>query len=240
MKLEGKVAIVTGASAGIGAAIARELSNAGAKLLITARREDRLQALAEEMPGETAILPADIGARETADQLLALAKDKFGRADIIVNNAGLLSTNPLENIDLDLMSKMIEVNFDAVVRLSYTFAREFKAQGSGAIINVSSIGAIMSPPTWGVYCGVKAAVESFTASLRIELGGTGVKVGTIAPGTTATEIFDVQRERGENPVEQDIDAVEPEDIARAVRFMLEQPDRANVARLQLFSSAESA
>ena len=240
MNLAGKVAIVTGSSAGIGAAIAKNLSEAGAKLVLTARREDRLKEMQASLPNESAILAADIGAADTADRLLALAKERFGRADILVNNAGILSTNPIDQVDIELMAKMIQVNLEAVVRLSYIFGREFKAQGEGAIINVSSIGGSLTVPTWGVYCAVKAAVETFSNSLRIELGASGVKVGIIAPGSTKTEIFEVQRAHGENPVEQSIDYLEADDIARAVRFMLEQPNRGNVARLHLYASGEIA
>jgi NADP-dependent 3-hydroxy acid dehydrogenase YdfG len=240
MNLAGKVAIVTGSSAGIGAAIAKNLSEAGAKLVLTARREDRLKEMQASLTNESAILAADIGAADTADRLLALAKERFGRADILVNNAGILSTNPIDQVDIELMAKMIQVNLEAVVRLSYTFGREFKAQGEGAIINVSSIGGSLTVPTWGVYCAVKAAVETFSNSLRIELGASGVKVGIIAPGSTKTEIFEVQRAHGENPVEQSIDYLEADDIARAVRFMLEQPNRGNVARLHLYASGEIA
>src|SRR5690554_5280837 len=174
MNLAGKVAIVTGSSAGIGAAVAKNLSEAGAKLVLTARREDRLKEMQASLPNESAILAADIGAADTADRLLALAKERFGRADILVNNAGILSTNPIDQVDIELMAKMIQVNLEAVVRLSYTFGREFKAQGEGAIINVSSIGGSLTVPTWGVYCAVKAAVETFSNSSRIELGVSGV------------------------------------------------------------------
>lgn len=240
MDLTGKVAVVTGASAGIGAAIARNLSDAGARLVLTARREDRLKAMQETLATESAILATDIGAPETADRLLAVASERFGGADILVNNAGLLSTNPIEEVDIELMAKMIQVNFEAVMRLSYTFGRQFKARGEGAIVNVSSIGGSLAVPTWGVYCGVKAAVETFTNALRVELGPSGVKVGIIAPGTTETEIFETQRARGEHPPEQEIDSLKAEDIAEAVRFMLEQPARANVSRLHLYASAEMA
>ncbi|MFA7555015.1 MAG: SDR family oxidoreductase [Spongiibacteraceae bacterium] len=240
MEINGKVAIVTGASAGIGEAIARLLSAAGVKLVLTARRQDRLEALAESLPGPAAILAADIANRDTAPRLLALALEQFGQADILVNNAGLLASRPLEDVDLDGLSQLISVNFDAVVRLSYTFARHFKPQGCGAIINVTSIGAFMTVPYAGVYSGVKAGVESFTAALRIELGGTGVKVGTIAPGSTATEILDAARANGEQPWSQEITELQPIDVAEAVRFMLEQPDRANIARMHIYAAGEGA
>lgn len=240
MTLIDKVAIVTGASSGIGKEIAKELSKAGMKLVITARREDRLLELKASLPNDCEVLAADIGAAETADKLLVLALEKYGRADILINNAGMLSTNPIELIDIERMAEMIKVNFEAVMRLSYTFARHFKQQGDGFIINISSIGGSLSIPTWGVYCAVKAAVETFSQSLRIELGPSGVRVGVIAPGTTETEIFDVQKENGEHPVEQDIEALQPEDVAQAVKFMLEQPKRANISKLHLYASSEIA
>ena len=240
MTLAGKVAVITGASAGIGAATAQRLAASGARLVLTARREDRLRQLQAELPVESAILAADVAAPDTAGKLLALAKAQFGRADILVNNAGFLSIRPLETIDLDIATEMIRVNFEAVVRNSYTFANEFKLQQSGAIINVSSIGAFINVPMGGVYSGVKAAVERFSAALRIELAGTGVRVGSIAPGSTATEILEAARNRGEQPWQQDIVELQPEDVANAVLFMLEQPAQANIAGMQIYSSAESA
>lgn len=240
MSVAGKVAVITGASAGIGAAIARRLAQAGAHLVLTARREDRLRQLVAELPVRCAVLAADIAAEDTADRLLALAREEFGRADILVNNAGFLSIRPLEQVDLAVVTQMIRVNFEAVVRHSYTFANEFKRQQAGAIVNVSSIGAFINVPMGGVYSGVKAAVERFSAALRVELAGTGVKVGCIAPGSTASEILTAAQERGEQPWQQDIVELEPEDVASAVLFMLEQPDRANIAGLQIYSASESA
>lgn len=240
MTLIDKVAIVTGASSGIGKEIAKALSIAGMKLVITARRKDRLLDLKASLPNDCEVLAADIAAAETADKLLALAMERYGRADILINNAGMLSTNPIELINIERMAEMIKVNFEAVMRLSYTFARHFKQQGDGFIINISSIGGSLNIPTWGVYCAVKAAVETFSQSLRIELGPAGVRVGVIAPGTTETEIFEVQKENGEQPVEQNIEALQPEDVAQAVKFMLEQPKRANISKLHLYASSEIA
>jgi serine 3-dehydrogenase len=125
------------------------------------------------------------------------------------------------------------------VRASYLFGRHFKQQKSGAIINVSSIGAYLSSSSVGVYSGLKHALEVFTSALRVELGAHRVRVGTIAPGTTETEIFDRLRSSGE-PVRADrTPPLAPADIARAVRFMLEQPEHANIARMLLVSSSES-
>jgi len=237
--VRGKVAVVTGASSGIGAAIARDLSLAGASIVLTGRRRERLEALAASLGAPSAILDVDIAASDTPERLLSLARERFGRVDVLVNNAGFIAAGSLDTIDLDAVAQMIRVNFEAVVRASYVFGRAFKAQRSGAIVNVSSIGAYLISQRMGAYGALKHALEAFTASLRIELAGTGVKVGTIAPGSTRTEIF----QRMQPPAATDPLAsgtpLEPEDIAAAVRFMIEQPDRANIARLALFFATDA-
>lgn len=235
MELTGKTVVVTGASAGIGAATAHELSRAGCNLVLTSRRLEKLEALAAALPGATAVLAADIAEPSVPDQLLALAVERFGRADAVINNAGVMAVGGIDTIDLDAVSYMIRVNFEAVVRSSYVFARAFRDQKSGAIVNVSSIGAYLVAQRAGVYGGLKHALEAFTASLRIELAGTGVKCGTVAPGSTASEMYE-QMMAG-RPADREV--LEPEDIAQAIRFMLEQPDRANIARLALFPQSEA-
>jgi serine 3-dehydrogenase (NADP+) len=237
--VEGQVAVVTGASSGIGAAIVRVLSDAGAHIVMTARRRGRLEDLAATLPRESAILDADISAANTPGNLLRLAHEKFGRADILVNNAGVIAAGSIDSVDFDALGQMMRVNFEAVVRASYVFAREFKSQGSGAIINVSSIGAYLISRRMGVYGALKHALEAFTSSLRIELAGTGVKVGTVAPGTTRTEIFDQSQAAGAATSLPAGTPLEPEDIAAAVLFMIEQPARANIARLAMFAATDA-
>lgn len=188
--------MITGASSGIGEAIACELAAAGMHLVITARRADRLEALRISLPVPCATLAADIEDPATPQALLALALQAHGRADVLVNNAGRVVAGPLESVDLDALAAMTRVNFDAVVRASYVFARHLKAQGSGAIVNVSSVGAYLSHSSMGVYGALKHALEVFTTALRVELKGSGVRVGSIAPGSTDTEIFEQLRARG--------------------------------------------
>jgi serine 3-dehydrogenase len=240
MELRDKVLVVTGASSGIGEAIALELSAAGATLVVTARREDRLAALCERLGGPSAYLAAAVEDPATPQALLDLALSRFGRVDGLINNAGRFVAGTLDTIDLDDLAQMTRVNFDAVVRASYLFARQFKRQGGGAIINVSSIGAYMTHSSVGVYGGLKQALETFTTALRTELRGTGVRVGSIAPGTTETEIFDHLRAKGGAVKADQTAPLAPADVSHAVRFMLEQPDRANVARMLLVSSSETA
>ncbi len=240
MQLPGKVFVVTGASSGIGAAIARELCTAGCSLVVTARRAERLQALVQSLPGTCAVHAAAIEDPGTAVAPLELALARYGRVDGLINNAGIFVAGSFESIDLDALAQMTRVNFDAAVCAAYVFARHLAPQRSGAIINVSSVAAYLSSSSVGAYSGLKHALEVFTTALRVELAPSGVRVGSIAPGTTATEIFDHLRIQGQ-PVRADgTPPLEPADIAAAVRFMLEQPDRANVARMLLVSSAESA
>jgi NADP-dependent 3-hydroxy acid dehydrogenase YdfG len=236
VKLQDRIAVVTGASSGIGVAIAKELSASGVKLVLVARRADRLADLLHKLPGEARIMAADIADADTPRRLLDCANDWFGGVDIIVNNAGLLSMGPVERADLDALSYMIRVNFEAVVRMCYSFAPVFKEKRSGSIINVSSVAAFGARPTMGVYAGLKAAVETFTNSLRIELGPHGVKVGCIAPGSTQTDMLNELRSN--IGVAADAPSAMAEDIAAAIRFMLEQPDRTNVAGLRIYSALE--
>ncbi|OGA99704.1 MAG: oxidoreductase [Burkholderiales bacterium RIFCSPHIGHO2_12_FULL_69_20] len=234
------VAVITGASSGIGEAIARELAAAGVRLVLTARRADRLQSLQASLPVDSATLVAAIDDPVTPQALLDAALQRFGRVDILVNNAGIVVTGTVETMDLDALAQMTRVNFDAVVRASYVFARAFKRQGRGAIINVSSVGAYVSHSSMGVYAALKLALEGVTTALRVELKGSGVRVGSIAPGSTDTEIFDQLRTRAQAVGVALPAPLAPADVAAAVRFMLERPARANVARMLLVSASEPA
>lgn len=234
MELRNRVAVVTGASAGIGEAIVKELSSKGAKLVLTARRGDRLEALAGELPGPAETLAGDIAAPDMAERLLRLAEERYGRADILINNAALLVMGTVDTIDVDAAAQMVRVNYEAVVRSCYVFGRAFKAQRSGAIINFSSIGAFNTSPMNAVYGGLKAGLERFTHGLRVELGPFGVKVGSLAPGGTRTDMLDhLLRTRG---ARVDMPALAPADIAATIRFMLEQPDHVNIAAIRVYPS----
>jgi serine 3-dehydrogenase (NADP+) len=139
--LTGRTAIVTGASSGIGAATARRLAAAGARVMLVARRLDRLEQLATEI-GEAAVpLALDLAEPEAAQALLDAATAQLGKVDILVNNAGILRTSQVDAFDLAELEPLIAINYTAVVRVSLLFARQMKAQGGGQIVNLSSIGA---------------------------------------------------------------------------------------------------
>lgn len=237
--LSGKHAIVTGASSGIGAATARGLAAAGATVMIVARRLDRLEELAAQIGPAAIPLALDLGTADAAQTLLDAAVARLGHADILVNNAGILRTSHVDSFDLAELEPLIAINYTAVVRTSIVFARHMKARGGGQIVNLSSIGASLTAAGTGVYGGLKAALERFTDVLRIELAGSGVRVGLIAPGTTTTEIFAYMKSKGQPGWDEFIPPMVPDDIAKAVLFICEQTGNANAARLHIYATSES-
>ncbi len=227
--LAGRSAIVTGASSGIGSAVARELSAAGMRLLLTARRRDRLEQLAAEL-GESRVLAADVTDPALPDALLGAAVDAFGGCDVLVNNAGILEIGAVDSIDLDRMCRMVRVNVEAAFRLAYSAVRHFRQAGSGHLVNVSSVLGTKTRPTAGAYAGTKFAVEALSEALRLELAGSGVRVSVVAPGMVMTELHD---HLPTHPAEQlgIRKPLQPEDVARSVRYVLEQPEHVHVGRL---------
>lgn len=236
--LDGQVAVVTGASSGIGEATARALAEAGATVVIVARRADRLAALAAELGGRSTFVAIDLADPEAPSAVFDQVARDFGTPDIVVHNAAILHSGTIEEFDPAALRPLIAINYESIVQSSYLFARAMKAAGRGQIINISSIGAHVTVAGGGIYGGLKKALEMFTDSLRIELAGTGVKVGLVAPGTTSTEIFDPMKAQGKPGWDSYIPALMPEDVARTVLFIAEQPDRANTARIHVYSASE--
>lgn len=237
-RLAGKTAIVTGASSGIGEATARALNAAGARVMLVARRKDRLARLAEEIGDNTSYLALDLAGPEAAQTLLDAATAQLGSVDILINNAGILRTSHVDAFDLNELEPLIAINYSAVVRMSILFARHMKANGTGQIVNLSSIGASITASGTGVYGGLKRALDAFTEVLRIELAGSGVRVGLVAPGTTTTEIFENMKKQGQPGWDEYIPPMVPDDIARAILFMCEQTGNANAARIHIYATSE--
>ncbi len=236
--LSGQTAVVTGASAGIGEATARALAGAGARLMLVARRLDRLEALADDIGGDAICFAIDLASGDAAQAMLDAAIAQLGQVDILVNNAGILRTSHVDSFDLAELEPMIAINYSAVVRSSILFARAMKQRGSGQIVNISSIGASLTASGAGVYGSLKLALDRFTDVLRIELAGSGVRVGQVAPGTTSTEIFEDMKARGQPGWDEYIPAMVPQDIARAILFMCEQTGNANAARMHIYATSE--
>ncbi len=235
MRLEGQVIIITGASSGIGKATAGVLSRAGMKCVLTGRAVERLEALAATL-GEAAVCAGDITDPQLPGRLIATAQERFGRLDAVFNNAGVMNIGSVEDADIEALCRMIRVNYEALVRLSYHALRLFKQQRRGFLINTSSLAGLKTFPRFGVYNGTKFAVEALTDSLRMEMAGTGVRVACVAPGRTRTHLFDHWPEDQKfNPADGMLD---PEAIANAVRFVLEQPEDVVIPRMLVMPSRQ--
>jgi len=186
-------ALVTGASSGIGAAYARALRQRGERLVLVARRADRLQDLARELGGEphALVLPLDLAALGAAEALQAALDAKGIGVDCLVNNAGLGHTAPFAAQRPETIRAMLDVNVRAVVELVRVFLPGMRSRGRGRIVNVASNAAFQPVPYLAVYAATKSFVLSFTESLAEELRGTGIQVQALCPGITAPEFLEV-------------------------------------------------
>lgn len=191
--LAGQIVIVTGASAGIGEATARRLVRGGAKVIITARRQDRLDALARDLdPSGANVLAiagditSDADRRALVDATLA----KFGRVDGLVNNAGYGTRGPVEIVPVDLIRKNYETNIFSLVALTQLVIPHLRAQGGGCIVNIGSVAGRIARPLSSIYDSTKHALEAITDGLRGELKPFGIRVSLVRPGFIITEFID--------------------------------------------------
>ncbi len=189
-ELADQVILVTGASSGIGEAVARRLSRGGAKLVLSARRAARLETLARELdPGGMRILPvaADITLATDRQRMVAAALERFGRIDALVNNAGYGQRGPLECLPIDALRRNFEVNVFALIALTQLVLPHLRTRGRGRIINIGSVAGKIARPLTSVYDSTKHALEALTDGLRGELRPFGLDVVMIRPGYIATE-----------------------------------------------------
>ncbi|MFO8084548.1 MAG: SDR family oxidoreductase [Desulfobacterales bacterium] len=228
--LSGKVAIITGASSGIGLAVARELHSLGMYLVLNARREKLLKKVAGQLKAE--IIVGDISLPSMPDKLLELALDVHGHCDVVLNNAGIIETGDIKTIEIDKVCEMVRVNVEAAYRVAYTFVRHFLSQGHGHLLNISSVLGTKVRLTAGAYCGTKYAIEALSEALRMELAGTAVGITCIEPGLAMT---DLHRDLPEHPSKQMKikHPLQPEDIARCVRFVLTQPEHVRIPKIMV-------
>lgn len=192
--LSTQVVIVTGASAGIGEATARRLARGGAKVVITARRQDRLDALARELdPTGTNVLAiaGDITSDADRRALVNAALAKFGRIDGLVNNAGYGTRGPVEIVPVELIRKNYETNIFSLIALSQLVIPAMRAQGGGCIVNIGSVAGRIARPLSSIYDSTKHALEAITDGLRGELKPFGIRVSLVRPGFIVTEFIDV-------------------------------------------------
>lgn len=224
--LNGKVIAITGASSGIGEAAARLLAERGAKLMLGARRTERLEKLVSEIEsaGGTARFRAlDVTSRQDAQAFVDAALEAYGRIDVLVNNAGVMPLAPMEALKFDEWDQMIDVNIRGVLHGIGAALPVMKRQGGGRFVNVASIGAHVVVPAAAVYCATKFAVWALSEGLRQESTDIGVTV--ISPGVTATELGAGMSDEGGLAALAEFRkiAIAAEDIARAIAFACEQP-----------------
>jgi len=195
MKLDGKTALVTGASSGIGRELARQLGAMGADLVITARREDRLQELAEEIRAEhdveVEVIAADLSDAKAAQQLFEATEEAGKPIDVLANNAGFGTLDPFLEIPWELTLQQMQLNIISLTELCWRFGVAMHARGGGHILNVSSIGAYQPIPQFATYAAGKAYVRNFSEALAYELAPGGVRVCCLCPGGTSTEFSEV-------------------------------------------------
>ncbi|WP_295817839.1 SDR family oxidoreductase [uncultured Deinococcus sp.] len=239
-KLSGTVAIVTGASAGIGAAVARSLAAEGASLVLTARRQERLEALASELQGsgtQVWVVPGDAREEETAQRAVETATRSGGRLDILVNNAG---TGNYKNL-VDTSAAEYDDMMDTNMRSTFVFTRHavpvMQAQGSGTLLMISSMAGLYGFAGEAVYCATKFAQVGFAQALDRELRPQGIKVGVICPGGVKTE-FALGRGRTEESVAAS-GMLEPEDVAGAVLLACTQSAGSRIIEIQMRTMAEA-
>lgn len=237
MDLQEKVAIITGASSGIGRAVAAELRAAGMRLVLNGRRRDRLEALVVEL-GDAVGAAGDITDEVTPRGLVSAAIESFGRLDVVINNAGIMDSYLIEEADVERLCTNIRVNLEAAVRMAYTALQHFKGVGNGYLINTSSVLGTKVRPTAGVYAASKHGIEALTEALRMEIAGSGVRVSCVEPGLVNTELQD-HFEVHPRDLHNMRKPLDPEDIARIVRFILEQPDHVSIPRIMVLPSEQA-
>ncbi|TWB20234.1 NADP-dependent 3-hydroxy acid dehydrogenase YdfG [Rhizobium sp. ERR 1071] len=226
-----KVILITGASSGIGAGIARELASAGARVMLGARRIDRLETLAaeiREMGGTVMTRRLDVTDRADVAAFAEAARLAWGRVDVIVNNAGIMPLSLMASMKVEEWDRMVDVNIKGVLHGIAAVLPGMAARGTGHIINIASIGALAVSPTAAVYCATKYAVRAISDGLRQEC--RDIRVTCIHPGVVESELAETITDpvAAEAMKSYRAVALTPDAIGRAVRFAVEQPDDVDV------------
>ncbi|BDP44010.1 oxidoreductase (plasmid) [Deinococcus aetherius] len=233
--IQGKVAVVTGASSGIGEATALALAGQGAKVVLTARRQERLEALAgriRDAGGEAEVVVADASDEGQARGVIEHASQAFGGVDILVNNAGVMLLGPVTDADTEDWRRMVHLNLLGLMYATHAAIPSMRARGGGHVVNISSVSGRGASPTSAGYSATKWGVGGFSEGLRQEVRLHGIRVTVIEPGVVRTELTD-HITHGETKTTYEgriaqMTPLEPEDIAAAVVYAVTQPQRVNV------------
>ncbi|MCP9206068.1 SDR family oxidoreductase [Streptomyces sp. NEAU-Y11] len=241
--IDGKVVAITGASSGIGEATALLLAERGARLVLGARRTERLTELVARIEGAggTAVaLRTDVTRRDDVRALVALAGERYGRLDVLVGNAGVGTISPLDDLRVDEWDTMVDVNIKGVLHGIGAALPVFRAQGSGHFITTASTAAFRVVPTMAVYAGTKFAVRALCEGLRQEAGDS-LRVTTVSPGMVATDFVDAstnERAREQVAEVRDRIAIPPDAIAEAIAYAIGQPATVDVNEIVIRPTAQ--
>jgi len=243
-KLEDRIALITGASSGIGAASALALAQAGARVALAARRLERLEALAGRIRadgGQALAIEADVADEAGVPAMVRRVVQEWGRLDILVCSAGIGVAAPFQNTTTAEYRQMADVNFLGLLYPIHAALPAMRAQGSGHIVILSSgTGRYIHPST--VYSGTKHAASAMAESLRREIGKDGIRVTSIEPGAVKTEFVAQMRDDVREAVERrlgDMEQLESEDVAAAILYAVTQPPRVNVNILTLYPTQQA-
>jgi NADP-dependent 3-hydroxy acid dehydrogenase YdfG len=241
--IENKVVVITGASSGIGEATALLLAERGAKVVLGARGSDRLQALAARIAGaggEAAYASTDVRRRDDLSNLVTLACERYGKLDVLVNNAGIMPVSPLDDLRVEDWEEMIDINIKGVMYGIAAALPVFRKQGFGHFVNTASTAGHKTVPNQSVYSGTKFAVRAISEGLRQEAGDK-LRVTIISPGFVRTNFADsvtnpeVKAKLAES---RDKFAMPPDAIARAIAFAIEQPANIDVNEIVIRPTAQ--
>jgi NADP-dependent 3-hydroxy acid dehydrogenase YdfG len=226
--LDGRVALVTGASSGIGAATAVALAAAGASVAIGARRTDRLQELVTQLGNKALSLELDVTDETACRAAVSRTQDELGGLDILVNNAGVMLLGPIVDADTEDWRRMLHTNVLGLMYMTHAALPGMLAKGAGDIVNVSSVAGRIARLGSGGYNASKWAVNAFSESLRQEVTTRGVRISLVEPGAVETELTDHITHQATKQLVKDTiaqsRAMQPEDIARAIVYIVSQPD----------------
>ena len=243
-EIKGKVVAITGASSGIGKAIALLLAKQGAKVVLGARRSDRLEEIVDfisKNDGQAVYAVTDVKSRKDLNSLVQLACDTYGRLDVMINNAGMSELSLIEELDVDGWEEMIDVNFKGTLYGIAAAIPVFREQGSGHIINIISTSGIKIVPMQGVYAATKNAVRTLSEGLRQESNGRW-RVTGISPGVVQTEFVDnLKNAQMRDVIKEKMQtlAISPDAIASAVSFAIGQPSNIDVGDIVIRPSAQN-
>lgn len=237
------VAFITGATAGFGAAMARRFVKEGWHVVLTGRRQERLDALQKELGEQAYAIAMDVTKSESIDAALAALKAPFNRIDVLVNNAGLaLGTAPAPNTDMNDWRTMIDTNITGLAACTHAILPSMVSRGHGHIINIGSIAGTHPYPGGNVYGATKAFVHHFTTNLRADLLGTGVRATSIAPGLAETEFSVVRFKNDAAQAKSVYHGTQPltaEDIAESVFWVANQPAHVNINHIEIMPTCQA-